>query len=145
MTTRARFLALLLSIGLVAPAAELPAQQKDRVTPDQARQALQGFDRFVDSAMTAWKVVGLGLGIVVDGQVVYEKGHGLRDLEKKLPATPKTMFAIGSSSKAFTVFALGTLVDQGKLEWDSARMKFTNSAEANQHIKPKFRKGWQAG
>ena len=118
MTTRARFLALLLSIGLVAPAAELPAQQKDRVTPDQARQALQGFDRFVDSAMTAWKVVGLGLGIVVDGQVVYQKGHGLRDLEKKLPATPKTMFAIGSSSKAFTVFALGTLVDQGKLEWD---------------------------
>jgi len=50
--------------------------------------------------MTAWKVVGLGLGIVVDGQVVYQKGHGLRDLEKKLPATPKTMFAIGSSSKA---------------------------------------------
>jgi predicted dehydrogenase len=34
---------------------------------------------------------------------------------------------------------------EGKLEWDSARMKFTNSAEANQHIKPKFRKGWQAG
>jgi CubicO group peptidase (beta-lactamase class C family) len=118
MITRARILALVLSAAALAPAAELPAQQKNRVTADGARQALQGFDRFVDSAMTAWKVVGLGLGVIVDGQVVYQKGHGLRDLEKKLPATPKTMFAIGSSSKAFTVFALGTLVDQGKMEWD---------------------------
>jgi CubicO group peptidase (beta-lactamase class C family) len=55
---------------------------------------------------------------MVDGQVVYLRGHGLRDLERKLPVTPKTLFAIGSSSKAFTTFALGSLVDQGKLEWD---------------------------
>ena len=118
MITRARMSTLFFSAALLCAAATLPAQDKPSARADQARQALQGFDRFVDSAMTAWKVVGLGLGIVVDGQVVYEKGHGLRDLEKKLPATPKTMFAIGSSSKAFTVFALGTLVDQGKLEWD---------------------------
>jgi predicted dehydrogenase len=40
---------------------------------------------------------------------------------------------------------LGTLAlrYEGKLEWDSARMRVTNVAEANQHIKPKFRKGWQ--
>lgn len=34
---------------------------------------------------------------------------------------------------------------EGKLEWDSARMRITNNAEANQRIKPKFRKGWQIG
>ena len=28
------------------------------------------------------------------------------------------MFAIGSASKAFTTFAMGRLVDEGKLEWD---------------------------
>ncbi len=33
----------------------------------------------------------------------------------------------------------------GKLDWDSARMRFTNNSEANQYIKPKFRKGWQIG
>jgi len=49
---------------------------------------------------------------------VYLKGHGLRDLEKRLPATPQTLYAIGSSSKAFTTFAMGALVDQGKLQWD---------------------------
>jgi hypothetical protein len=34
---------------------------------------------------------------------------------------------------------------EGKLEWDSARMKVTNSAEANAHLRPKLRKGWQFG
>jgi len=34
---------------------------------------------------------------------------------------------------------------EGKLEWDSARMKVTNVPEANQHIRPRVRKGWQLG
>jgi CubicO group peptidase (beta-lactamase class C family) len=85
---------------------------------DQARAALTGFDAWVDSAVVAWKAAGLSIGITVDGQTVYLKGHGLRDVEKKLPVTPQTLFAIGSSSKAFTTFAMGALVDQGKLKWD---------------------------
>jgi hypothetical protein len=32
---------------------------------------------------------------------------------------------------------------EGKLEWDSAKMRFTNRPEANELLKPKFRKGWQ--
>ncbi len=31
---------------------------------------------------------------------------------------------------------------EGKLEWDAARMKFTNNSEANKYLKPTFRKGW---
>ncbi|MBC8167128.1 MAG: Gfo/Idh/MocA family oxidoreductase, partial [Bryobacteraceae bacterium] len=31
----------------------------------------------------------------------------------------------------------------GKLEWDSRNVRFTNSAEANQYVKPVFRKGWE--
>ena len=30
----------------------------------------------------------------------------------------------------------------GKLDWDTARMKFTNNAEANRYVKPEVRKGW---
>ncbi|MBI3791165.1 MAG: serine hydrolase [Gemmatimonadetes bacterium] len=83
-----------------------------------ARAALDGFDRWIDSARVAWKAVGLAVGIVVDGEVVYLKGHGQRDREANQPVTPQTLFAIGSSSKAFTTFAMGALVDQGKLQWD---------------------------
>ena len=31
---------------------------------------------------------------------------------------------------------------EGKLEWDSAKMRITNMPEANKFIKPTFRKGW---
>jgi CubicO group peptidase (beta-lactamase class C family) len=85
---------------------------------DSAKVALQGFDAWVDSTIAAWKAVGLSIGISINGETVYLKGHGLRDLERKLPVTPRTLFAIGSSSKAFTTFAMGALVDQGKLQWD---------------------------
>jgi CubicO group peptidase (beta-lactamase class C family) len=85
---------------------------------EAARQALAGFDVWVDSALAAWHVVGAGVGVVVDGEVVYARGHGLRDRDRSLPATTQTLFAIGSASKAFTVFALGTLVDQGRIGWD---------------------------
>ncbi len=85
---------------------------------DVARERLKGFEAWVDSAMTAWRVVGLSVAIVVDGETVYLRGHGVRDRERNLPMTPQTLLAIGSSSKAFTTFAMGALVDQGKLAWD---------------------------
>jgi CubicO group peptidase (beta-lactamase class C family) len=85
---------------------------------ERARRVLTGFDVWADSLLAQWQLVGMGIGIVVDGELVYAKGHGLRDRDKQLPVTPNTLFAIGSSSKAFTTFAMGRLVDQGRLQWD---------------------------
>ncbi|MBI4544752.1 MAG: serine hydrolase [Gemmatimonadetes bacterium] len=84
-----------------------------------AADALAGFDEWVAEAMKDWLVPGLALGVVRDGQVILARGFGQRDVEQKLPVTTRTLFAIGSSTKAFTTFALGRLVDQGKLEWDA--------------------------
>lgn len=61
---------------------------------------------------------GLALAVVKDDQVIHLRGYGYRDLERKLPVTPQTVFAIGSVTKSFTVVALGALVQQGKLDWD---------------------------
>ena len=60
----------------------------------------------------------MAIAVVVEDEVVLAKGYGFKDLENKVPMTADTLLAIGSSSKAFTVFALGTLVDAGKLDWD---------------------------
>src|SRR5574341_932412 len=83
-----------------------------------AKEALAGFDDVVTDAMKKFEVPGMDIAIVKNKEVIYAKGFGLRDVEKQLPVTADTLFAIGSSSKAFTTFVLGTLVDEGKIEWD---------------------------
>jgi CubicO group peptidase (beta-lactamase class C family) len=79
---------------------------------------LNGLEGFIEQVMNDWHVPGLAVAIVKDGQVVYAKGFGYRDVKKGLKVTPDTLFAIGSCSKAFTTTALAILVDEGKLDWD---------------------------
>ena len=68
--------------------------------------------------MAEWKVTGLSVGIIRDGQVVLAKGYGYRDVEQKLPVTPRTLMAIGSNTKSFTTVLMAMLADSGKLEWE---------------------------
>ena len=83
-----------------------------------AKEALSGFDEVITAAMKKFDVPGMAIGIVKGKDVIYAKGFGYRDVEKQLPVTPDTLFAIGSCTKAFTTFVLGTLVDEGRVEWD---------------------------
>ena len=81
-------------------------------------QDLTGLDEFVASVMKEWHVPGLAVGVVRDGKPILVKGYGFRDVEGKQPVTPRTLMAIGSNSKSFTVVLMGMLADSGKLEWD---------------------------
>src|SRR6266567_9325703 len=82
------------------------------------KPGLDGIDAFADQALKDWKCVGFAIAVIQDGKVILSKGYGLRDLKHNQPVTPKTLFAIGSSTKSFTVTSLGVLADQGKLDWD---------------------------
>jgi YD repeat-containing protein len=56
--------------------------------------------------------------VVQGDKVILLKGYGYRDMEKRLPVTPDTLFGIGSITKSFTVTALGMEMDEGKVDWD---------------------------
>ncbi len=86
---------------------------------DPRSKSLEGFDAIAEKALTDFKVPGLAIAVVKDGRIIYAKGFGRRDVDKELPVTPHTLFAIGSCTKAFTTFVMGTLVDEGKLQWDT--------------------------
>lgn len=81
-------------------------------------QKLKGFDKTIEKVLKDWNVPGCGIGIVVKDKLVFAKGYGYRDLEKKLPVTPNTLFQIASNTKLFTATAIGFLVEEGKLDWD---------------------------
>ena len=99
--------------------ADLPCYLERKGDPvAMAKEALVGLDEVVTDAMKKFEVPGMAIAIVKGKEIVYAKGFGLRDVERQLPVTADTLFAIGSSSKAFTTFVLGTLVDEGKIEWE---------------------------
>ncbi|HEV8080857.1 MAG TPA: serine hydrolase [Chitinophagaceae bacterium] len=75
-------------------------------------------DRYIDSLLKDWNVPGLALGIVYKDQLIYSKGYGYRDLEKKLPVDTKTIFPIASNTKLFTATAACMFQDEGKLSLD---------------------------
>src|SRR5690349_14641419 len=79
---------------------------------------LQGFDAYMEQTLKDWNTPGVGVGIVVGDKLVFVKGYGYRDYEKKLPFTAKTLQPIASNSKLFTAVSAGMLVEEGKLTWD---------------------------
>ena len=61
---------------------------------------------------------GLSISVVKNGETIYAEGFGSRDLEKNLPATPDTLYGIGSITKSFVAIAIMQLVEKGELGLD---------------------------
>ncbi len=62
-------------------------------------------------------VAGATVSVVKDGKLLFAKGYGYADVEKKLPVVAeKTLFRPGSISKLFVWTAIMQLVEQGKLD-----------------------------
>jgi CubicO group peptidase (beta-lactamase class C family) len=74
--------------------------------------------------MSKYNVPGAALGLIKDGQIVLEKGYGLRDLETHAPVTTGTLFNIDSISKSFTALGIAQLVDQHKVDLDTSAIRY---------------------
>ena len=85
---------------------------------------LKGLDTLVKRILKDWYAPGVSIAVVEKNKVVYAGGFGFRDLEKKLPVTGNTLFAIGSCTKAFTSSLLGMLEKEGKLELDKPATQY---------------------
>ncbi|MGH8037001.1 MAG: serine hydrolase, partial [Stenotrophomonas sp.] len=72
----------------------------------------------VERVRSQFDVPGIAVAVVKDGQVVLERGYGVRELGKPAPVQADTLFAIASNTKAFTATALNLLAEQGKLKMD---------------------------
>lgn len=112
MKKRLTGLFALLAVLALALSPAAAAKKEPRIDP-------KDFAAFVTKTLAEWNVPGVGVAVVKGGKVVLAEGYGFRDYANKLPVTPRTLFAIGSSSKAFTATTVGIMVDEGKLAWDT--------------------------
>lgn len=133
-----RFLHTLLALALVSanvltpaafafvPRSDVKAQESKTTTnaaPDLAA-SLTAIEKTVEEQRKEKGIPGLSLVIVKDDRVIYMKGFGLRDVERNLPVTPDTLFAIGSCTKAFTAMVAVMSQDEGKLSLDDSPKKY---------------------
>lgn len=86
----------------------------------QSKEPWPGLDSYIEAAIKTWKVPGLGLAVVRNDSVIYARGYGVRDIGRLDKVDERTIFAIGSSSKAFTAAAVAMLVDEKKVSLDAS-------------------------
>ena len=90
------------------------AQRSTNASPEPAK----ALDAYISKSLADWGLPGTAIAVVRNDSVIYARGFGVREVGKPDAVTPNTVFAVGSTSKAFTATALGILVDEGKVAWD---------------------------
>ncbi|HEY3570262.1 MAG TPA: serine hydrolase domain-containing protein [Thermoanaerobaculia bacterium] len=94
-------------VGFAAVAGMTRQERLDELFSDFAREA-----------------PGLAVGVARNGEVLFQKGYGLADLERKTPIAPDTAFHIASCGKEMTAVAVLMLVEEGKLDLDKSVAKY---------------------
>jgi CubicO group peptidase (beta-lactamase class C family) len=92
------------------------------VETGDAQQVLTDSTRLaVNRVFASWTGTdgpGCALGISRNGEVVYQNGYGMANLELEVPITPASIFHVASVSKQFTAAAVMLLVQDGSLSLD---------------------------
>lgn len=81
-------------------------------------------EEFIEKNMDKGKIPGLSITIVRDDKIIYQRGFGYSDIKKKTVVTDKTLFEIGSSSKAFTGLAILKLEQDGLIKLNDDVSKY---------------------
>ena len=109
------------AIALVAAIAVLAQLSTSAQTPN--RPALQSLapadlDTFITRVVADQHAIGVTVGVMQDGKVIFNKGYGLANTARKTPVTSTTLFAVGSVTKQFTCAIALQLEQEGKLSFD---------------------------
>jgi len=100
-------------------ATTLPSQASAvSVAPTLASLSEADLDAFIAHIVQETHAIGVNVGVMRDGQIIYAKGHGLASTEAHRPVAPDTLFAIGSITKQFTCATALLLEQEHKLSFD---------------------------
>jgi CubicO group peptidase (beta-lactamase class C family) len=93
----------------------------------QEKNSIPGLDNYISNVFKNLQIDAMpGASVLVaqNGEIVYQKGFGYADIEKKIPVTPDTKFKIGSVSKQFTAVAILKLQEEGRIRTDDKLSKY---------------------
>jgi CubicO group peptidase (beta-lactamase class C family) len=79
-------------------------------------------------------VPSISIAAAENGKIVWEESFGYADKEKKIKATPNSLYALASISKAFTGTALMVLADRKLLDLDKPVNDYLGEAKLTAHV-----------
>lgn len=106
---------LLLTASLAAAPPDLKAEL-DVPTTGKPDPSFASFDLVMTSFLKQQQLPGGSLAVARNGKLVYARGFGYADLEKKEAVEPAALFRIASVSKTLTAVAILQLVEHNKLK-----------------------------
>lgn len=117
------FKASLLSLAMLLSPAVIAANSSVETPPTTIEAQTQAFESFLLDYRKEKHIPGLSVAVIKDGEIVYEKAHGISHLEGQVPVTTETPFWIASVSKFFVGTAFLKLIENGELAFDDALNK----------------------
>jgi serine beta-lactamase-like protein LACTB len=114
---------LLALVGLFVFQHGATAQPAVPAAPKYAA-AVAELDALVTEQVADKRLPALSIALIDDQQVVWAKGYGFQDRDRKTPATAETVYRVGSVSKLFTDVAIMQLVEEGRLDLDAPLTKY---------------------
>ena len=81
----------------------------------------------VDALFARWNRTdspGCVLGVIQDGQLIYQRGYGMADLERDVPLKPESVLDIGSTGKQFAAMQIALLAERSALSLDDPVQKY---------------------
>lgn len=83
------------------------------------QERLAGLEPVIRQICAVAGAPGISIGVSHRGEIVHRANYGFADVEAQLPTTSDTVYMIGTMAKALTASAVGILVDDGKLQWNT--------------------------
>jgi CubicO group peptidase (beta-lactamase class C family) len=105
----AAILCLTVLIGCGPAPSPTPQLRGDRFDPVR---------RLIGQRMRQHRIASLAIAVAQDGRIVWEGAYGWADKEKKIRATPRSVYALASITKLMTATGLMVLVERGQVDLD---------------------------
>ena len=130
------FMALALVACTSASLSQTPAHRNSHDVSSQDEKQLARFEKQVDDVRTLLGIPGMSAAVIKDQKLIWAKGFGFADLDKRVAATPDTVFHLASLTKTFAATLIMQLAEQGKLNLDEP-MSHYSSEFKNDSVKIK--------
>ena len=123
-----KYLLILVSLANVSGGAQAQNQSKG-ISPQASsrdKKQIERFEKQVEELLAVLIIPGMSAVIVKNKKVLWAKGFGFADLEKRTPATPDTLYHIASLTKTFAATLIMGMVEREKLSLDEPVLKYSS-------------------